>query len=75
MRFMIARAGNTTAPTSAMIGSLTNSAPSARNDSTITPTANGTGQKTSTAALTSASMWASSSPVGVSRWNRSESSR
>ncbi len=35
---------------------------------TMTPVANGTGQNTSTAAFTSASMWASSSPVGVSRW-------
>ena len=68
MRFMIASDGNAKRPTSASTGSVTNSAIRASSVSTITPIANGTGQNTSTAAFTSASMCASSSPVGVSRW-------
>ncbi len=75
MRFMIASDGNTTRPTSASTGSVTNRATRASSVSTITPIANGTGQNTSTAAFTSASMCASSSPVGVSRWKRNDSSR
>ena len=74
-RFMIASAGNSRAPTSARYGSARSSAISAKIVSAITPTANGTGQYRSTAAFTSASMCASSSPVGVSRWYCSASSR
>ena len=75
LRFITARAGKRTAAIiarkmSAAIGWIV-----ARTIGTITPVANGTGQKTSTAALTSASMWARSSPVRVSRWYASASRR
>ena len=75
LRFIRASAGNSSAPTSASHGSTRSIWIIASTTSTITPAANGTGQNTSTAAFTSASMWASSSPVGVSRWYCSWSSR
>ncbi len=75
LRFITARAGNTTAAINARKISVAMSWTIARTISTITPVANGTGQNTSTAAFTSASMCASSSPVGVSRWYASASRR
>ena len=65
--FISARAGNNRAPTNASHGSTRSIWTIASPTRAITPNANGTGQNTSTAAFTSASMWASSSPVGVSR--------
>ena len=67
-RFISASAGKSTSPIAASHGSARSSAAIASSTSRITPEANGTGQNTSTAAFTSASMCASSSPVGVSRW-------
>ncbi len=75
LRFISMSAGNRSAPMSASHGSTRSIWIIASTTRTITPVANGTGQKTSTAALTSASMWASSSPVGVSRWYWSARSR
>ncbi len=73
--FMSASAGNSRKPISARNGSVRRSAIMANTTRKITPHANGTGCSTSTAASTSASMCASSSPVGVSLWNCSDSSR
>ena len=75
LRFINASAGNNSAPTSASHGSTRSIWIIASTTRTITPVANGTGQNTSTAAFTSASMCASSSPVGVSRWYCSARSR
>ena len=65
--FISASVGNSTSATIATKMSAASSWIRARTTRTITPVANGTGQKTSTAAFTSASMCARSSPVGVSR--------
>ena len=75
IRFITASEGKAMSPTSASHGSVSSNATRASTVSRITPTANGTGQNTSTAAFTSASMCARSSPVGVSRWYWSESAR
>ena len=66
--FIRASDGNRINPISASHGSARARSIIAKTVRAITPVANGTGQNTSTAAFTSASMCASSSPVGVSRW-------
>ena len=68
VRFISISVGMTARPIAARYGSVTTSEMTANSTRKITPVANGTGKKTSTAAFTSASMWASSSPVGCSRW-------
>ncbi len=75
LRFITASVGKITAAISARNRSAAISWIIASTIRTITPVANGTGQNTSTAAFTSASMCASSSPVGVSRWYASASRR
>ena len=75
LRFMTASVGNSRTPITARNGSVANSEIMANTTRKSTPVANGIGCKTSTAASTSASMCAISSPVGVSLWNWSERSR
>jgi hypothetical protein len=65
---MSASAGIMSSPTIVRNGSVRMSEIIANVTRKITPIANGMGYKTSIAASTSASMWASSSPVGVARW-------
>ncbi len=75
LRFISASVGNNRTPITARYRSVANSEISANRTRNSTPVANGMGCRTSTAASTSASMCAISSPVGVSLWNWSERSR
>ena len=72
---MIASAGIMSSPTIVRKGSVRMSEIIANVTRKMTPIANGIGYKTSMAASTSASMCASSSPVGFARWYASDRSR
>jgi hypothetical protein len=67
-RFISARVGIMISPTSVRNGSVAISEISAKITRKITPIENGIGYRTSIEASTSASMCASSSPVGWPRW-------